>query len=120
MSEYRSFAICGIKITNVPGENQSSPARLRQYAEFLNAKRIAAGENHYSVYLGNDCLDYDENIVINKKAQADNTAIYVGINVQFSQIYKFPDVINHVIKQPFLNTTIEERRIYSGLTNIDL
>ena len=122
MSWNKVFVIYGIKISEVPADfivdNSSQITPIRQYAAHLRKKRDESGHD-YQIHVGTSSLysipsRSDESV----DRQATDLAIFVGIDIHYTQVEKFPAAIAALHADPTL-PGIQEQRIYGGLSWFD-
>ena len=119
---HKTFVIYGVKIAVAPDsfvpDAQSSVSPLRQYAAHLRAARDRAGAS-YDIHVGSNVISRAPLDGLDRDDQASNLAIFVGVDVEYTQVERFPSAVARLQSADFFDTLTAERRIYSGLAWFD-
>ena len=121
MSFNKTFVIYGVKIDTVPDSFNVDPANkaspLRQYADYLRTLRNRVGDV-YSIHVGSNVIS--QKPYFDRDSQAVNLSIYVGMDIEYTQVEKYPAAFNILQYMDFFQTLTTERRIYSGISWYDV
>jgi len=121
MSENKTFVIYGVKIDTVPDSFSVDPASklspLRQYADYIRIMRNRVGDG-YSIHVGSNVIS--QKPYFDRDSQAVNLSIYVGMDIEYTQVEKYPAAFARLQYADFFSTLTTERRIYSGISWYDV
>ena len=121
MSDNKTFVIYGVKIDTVPDSFNVDPANkaspLRQYADYLRTLRNRV-DDVYSIHVGSNVIS--QKPYFDRDSQAANLSIYVGMDIEYTQVEKYPAAFNKLQYMDFFQTLTTERRIYSGISWYDV
>jgi hypothetical protein len=123
MSENKTFVIYGVKIDKVPDSFNVDPANkaspLRQYADYLRTLRNRVSDG-YSIHVGSNLISHKPYPGLDRDSQASNLSIYVGMDIEYTQVEKYPAAFARLQYADFFSTLTTERRIYSGISWYDV